>query len=740
MTGSSAADTPQESKVSRRDLLAGALVIGFAMKNAANAWAAEPNVLAGNGAAGPGSGIKIPSFAPNGFIRIGRDGRILLVMPSAEMGQGIYTAEATLIAEELEIGLDQLEVVAAPPDAVNYAQPLFKAQMTGGSTSIRGFWTPLRRAGATARIMLVAAAAEQWKIDPKDCVAHRGVVSHAPTGRILAYSALVDFALHQQLPRDIPLKTPKGFKLIGSPLKRIDTPAKVKGAAIFGIDVVVPAMKVAAIAMCPVDGGRLRSLDDTATRRLPGVVDVIRIDDAVAVVGDHYWAAKTGLAALQIDWDPGPNAAMSSETIRNDQKAAASTGTPIKGLLNGDIDAAFAAAKARIEAVYELPFLAHATMEPINTTVHVRPDGCDIWVGTQTPVVAQLLAAKITGHQPEKVVIHNQLIGGGFGRRLQADTIEQAVSFARQVKYPLKLVWTREQDIRHDRFRPTYYDQIAAGLDEHGSLMVWTHRITSGTVRKYFNAGGWPEGQLDKDAVDGSWDTPYDFLAIRVDWIRHDPPVKLNWWRGVGPTHNVFVVESFLDEVAHFAGRDPIDYRRHLLARTPRSLAVLNLAAEKARWSDPLPPRSGRGVSLHKNFDTHAAVIIEASVAPSGEIALRRIVAAVDCGIQINPDTIRAQIEGGLLFGLSAALYNGITFQAGQVQQGNFNDYRQLRINEVPPIDVHLVASDAHPGGMGEVGTVSAAPALANAVFAATGIRVRRLPFDRAMLATKDSA
>jgi isoquinoline 1-oxidoreductase subunit beta len=738
MTAAATTRTTQTSRVSRRDLLAGALVIGFATKHAAKARAAELN-LSANEALGLGSGSEIRSFALNGFIRVGRDGRILLVMPSSEMGQGIYTAEATLVAEELEIGLDQLEVVAAPPDAANYAQPLFKAQLTGGSTSIRGFWTPLRQAGAAARMMLIAAAAEHWKIEPTNCVAYRGVVSHAPTGRVLLYSELVDFALRQQVPQNIPLKAPKDFKLIGLPLKRIDTPAKVKGAAMFGIDFVVPGIKVAAIAMCPVDGGRLRSLDDTATRKLRGVVDVLRIDDAVAVVGDHYWAAKMGLDALRIDWDPGPNAAMSSEAIRYAHKTAASAGMPIKGLLNGDIDAAFAVAKVRIEAVYELPFLAHATMEPINTTVHVRPDGCDIWVGTQTPVVAQLLAAKITGHEPEKVVIHNQLIGGGFGRRLQADTIEQAVSFARQVTYPLKLIWTREQDIRRDRFRPAYYDQIAAGLDQYGSPIVWTHRITSGTVRKYFNAGGWPEGELDKDAVDGSWDTPYDFPAIRVDWIRHDPPVKLNWWRGVGPTHNVFVVESFLDEAAHFAGRDPIDYRRHLLARTPRSLAVLNLVAEKAQWSGPLPPRCGRGVSLHKNFDTHAAVIVEASVAPTGEIALRRIVAAVDCGIQINPDTIRAQIEGGLLFGLSAALYNEITFQAGQVQQGNFNDYRQLRINEVPPIDVHLVTSDAHPGGMGEVGTVSAAPALANAVFAATGIRVRRLPFDRAMLATKDS-
>jgi isoquinoline 1-oxidoreductase beta subunit len=393
-----------------------------------------------------------------------------------------------------------------------------------------------------------------------------------------------------------------------------------------------------------------------------------------------------------------------------------------------------------LAAEYELPFLAHATMEPINTTVHVRPDACDIWVGTQTPVVAQKHAARITGLPVDKVTLHNHLIGGGFGRRLQADTIEQAVRFAKQVSYPLKIIWTREQDIRHDRFRPCYLDRLSASLDEQGRPSAWVHRTTSGTVRRYFDEGGWPEGKLDKDAVEGAWDSPYAFPAIRVDWIRHDPLVKLNWWRGVGPTHNVFVVESFLDELAHAARRDPIAYRRELLDGNPRAMAVLNKVADAAGWTRPTAPRFGRGVSLHQNFGTYAAVVVEVAVAPSGEISLEKIVAAVDCGIQINPDTIRAQIEGGVLFGLSAALFNGITFSEGRVEQGNFNDYRQLRINETPPIEIHLVESNESPGGLGEVGTVSAAPALGNAIFAATGVRIRRLPIDRSLLSKRENA
>jgi isoquinoline 1-oxidoreductase beta subunit len=710
--------------ISRRELIVGGLMVAFASSTRSRAATSEAT---GRSAIG-------------GFVCISQEGGISLVMPSVEMGQGIYTAEAALLAEELDVRLDQIAAIAAPPDASLYAQPLFKAQMTGGSTSIRGFWTPLRQAGAAARSMLVAAAAHAWGVQPDECSTKDGVILHSSTGRALRYGEVAESAATLPMPEDPKLKSPGEFRIIGKSQRRIDTPAKVNGSAVYGIDVAIDGMKTAAVAISPVDGGKVKSVDETDARKIPGVIDVLQIEDAVAVVGEHYWAARSGVEALNVDWDLGPNAKLSTASIRAEVAKAADEGIPLKALERGDVEARLKSAAKRLTAEYELPFLAHATMEPINTTVHVRPDGCDVWVGTQTPVVAQKHAARITGLPVDKVALHNHLIGGGFGRRLQADTIGQAVHFAKQVSYPLKIIWTREQDIRHDRLRPCYLDRLLAGLDEQGRPSVWTHRTTSGTVRRYFDEDGWPEGKLDKDAVEGAWDSPYAFPAIRVDWVRHDPPVKLNWWRGVGPTHNVFVVESFLDELAHAAGQDPIAYRRALLDGNPRAMAVLEKVADAAGWNSRLKPRSGRGVSLHQNFGTFAAVVVEVAVAVSGEISLQKIVAAVDCGIQINPDIIRAQIEGGVLFGLSAALFNGITFSEGRVEQGNFNDYRQLRINETPPIEVHLLESNENPGGLGEVGTVSAAAALGNAIFAATGVRIRRLPIDRSLLSKRENA
>ncbi|WP_022723635.1 xanthine dehydrogenase family protein molybdopterin-binding subunit, partial [Rhodopseudomonas sp. B29] len=599
---------PQKAAVlglSRRSFLAGALVIAFARPGKAQA---------------PAGSIAAPAARLGGFVRIAATGEITLVMPSVEMGQGIYTAEAALLAEELDVRLDQIIAVAAPPDAALYAQPLFKAQLTGGSTSIRGFWTPLRQAGAAARAMLIEAAARRWTVDARECVTNDGVISHRPSGRSLPYAEVAAEAAALPMPTQPTLKRATDYKLIGRSLKRIDTPGKVDGSARFGIDVDVPGMKTAVLAICPVSGGKLKSLDDRQARKLPGVIDVLRIDDAVAVVGEHYWAAKTGRDALEIDWDFGPNAGLSSDSLRQDLLTAARNGTPIEALKRGDPDGAMASAKRRIDAEYEMPFLAHATMEPINTTVHVRPDGCDIWVGTQTPVVAQHHAAQITGLPLDRVAVHNQLIGGGFGRRLQDDTIVQAVRFAKQVPYPLKVIWTREQDIGHDRFRPCYHDRLSAALDDAGMPIAWTHRTTSGTVRKDFDEHGWPQGKLDKDAVDGAWDSPYAPPNMRIDWVRHDPPIGLNWWRGVGPTHNVFVVESFVDELAHSAGRDPIAYRRSLLsASNPRARHVLDVVEQASNWSAPSGARIGRGVSLHQNFGTFAALMVEVSVAPSGE-------------------------------------------------------------------------------------------------------------------------
>jgi isoquinoline 1-oxidoreductase beta subunit len=718
----------------RRFLTAGALLIGFAFLRPVRAFEREPDLAAIGALDAAATGFD--GFVPDGFIRVGVDGRIVLVVPSVEMGQGIATGEAMMIAEELEVGLDQVEVALAPADLNAYTQSLLKAQATGGSTSVRAFFIPLRQAGAAARTMLIGAAAERWRVPPAECVVARGVITHQRTGRTLTYGAVASAARRQPMPAEVSLKPVSQFKLIGKPAKRVDTAAKVNGTARFGIDAMVEGMRVAAIAMCPTIGGRLRSIDERASRALPGVVDVLRIDDAAAVVAEDYWTAKRGLDLLKIEWDEGPHTTLTSATLAESLRSA--QGTPINGSLTGDPDRVMQqVGKQRIEATYDLPYLAHAALEPINTTIHVRPDGCDIWVGTQVPEIARVVAAEIVGLPPEKVIVRNHLIGGGFGRRLAVDTIQQAARFGRQVGYPLKIIWTREQDIQHDRFRPAYHDTIAAALGKDGLPMAWTHRTRCSTVRSYYDRKTWPQGRLDPDAVAGAANLPYAIPALRSEWVRQDGPVALNWWRGVGETHNVFVVESFLDELAHAGGQDPVAYRRALLGKNPRSLAVLNKAAQSSGWGKPLPPRCARGISLHDSFGTHAALVLEVEVDTQGEIRLRRATAAVDCGIAVNPDSVIAQIEGGVLFGLSAALYNGITFENGRVLQSNFHDYRQIRMNEVPPFEVFVMPSEEKPGGLGEVGTVSAAPALANAIFAAAGVRLRALPIDRRALGAK---
>ncbi|MHB8528137.1 MAG: xanthine dehydrogenase family protein molybdopterin-binding subunit [Caulobacteraceae bacterium] len=545
-------------------------------------------------------------------------------------------------------------------------------------------------------------------------------------------------ASRQPVPPKVTLKDPKDFKLIGKPWRRLDTAGKVDGGTQFGIDIRVPGMLIAAVATCPVYGGKLRSVNDARARAVPGVKDVIRLDNAVAVTGPHYWAAKCGLDALDIDWDLGPNDDLSSEGLTEAMARASKTGAALVARQVGDLDHT----GKRIEAIYQIPALAHAPMEPLNAVVQVRADACEIWLGTQVPTRVVDIAAKVTGLPAERIIVHNQYLGGGFGRRLEVDSVAQAVAIARQVPYPVKMIWSREQDIQQDIPRPPYYDRISAVVDDHGYPLVWTDRVTSDSVGRRWAPVTLRKDGLDPDTVEGAAEPPYYLPNLKVEWLRHDMPGgrPVGWWRGVGPTHNLFKVESFIDELAHAAGKNPVAYRRHLLRKTPRALGVLNLAAEKFGWDRPAAgERIGRGVALGAPFGSFICVILETEVTPAGEIRMRRAVAAVDCGLVINPNTVEAQVQGGLVFGWTGALYSQLTYRKGAVQQSNFNDYRIMRMYETPPIEVHIVASSEHPGGIGEVGTAIAAPALGNAVFAATGVRIRTLPIDRGLL-IKDKA
>lgn len=669
-------------------------------------------------------------FAPDAFIRIDRKGLVTLIVPRVEMGQGTYTALPVLVAEELEVDPRDMRLEHAPASDKLYANPMSGFQNTGGSTSIRAHWLPLRRAGAAARLLLVQAAAATWQVEVADCVAEDGHVRHVRSGRRLGYGALSERAATLPLPTDVPLKPADRFKWIGKPLHRLDGADKVNGRAMFGMDARPEGVLVAAIVHCPVVGGRLGSVDDAAARKVRGVRQIVRVDNAVAVVADHYGAARKAAGLLEIAWDEGPSSGYSTERMVEDL-ARASLKAGAVARKEGDVAAAAARTGARtVEAIYQQPLLAHACMEPVNCTVHVRPDSCELWVGTQVPSRAQTVAAEITGMRPEQVTVNNHLLGGGFGRRLDVDFIAQAVRVARQVNGPIKVIWSREEDTRTSTLRPHHYNRLSAVLDERGMPTAWQHRVTGSSILARWAPARF-QNEVDGDAIRDAAG-PYAFDNVLIEYVRQEPAagITTGFWRGVGHMQNAFPVEFFMDELAEAAGVDPIEYRKRLLQKHPRARQVLDLVAARSGWGRPLPRGKGRGVALTFCFNSYAAQVCEVTV-DKGQLTVDRIVTVVDCGRTINPDTVTAQMQGGIVFGLSAAQFGDITIANGRIEQGNFDTYRILRLNEMPAVDIHLVSSADEPGGVGEVSTVLVAPSVVNAVHAATGQRVRRLPFSR---------
>ena len=672
-------------------------------------------------------------FAPNAFIRIDKTGTTTLVMPQVEMGQGVYTGVAMILAEELDADPAKILLEHAPPNEKLYTNPDFGIQATGGSTSLRAFWMPLRTAGATARAMLVQAAAQQWKVDPGSCTTSRSEVSHPASSRKIDYGALSDAAAKIMPPKNVPLKDPATFVLIGTPLKRYDTPDKVNGKVIYGIDAMLPGMKFATLAACPVFGGKVAHADEAAAKAVSGVQRVILLDNMVAVVGDHMWAAKQGLEALKVSWAEGEQAEVSSADLWQDIRTAShKEGVVAKS--RGDVEKGLSTGQ-RFEADYELPFLAHATMEPLNCTVLCKEDSCELWLGTQIIARVQQTTAALTGLPIEKVTVHNHLIGGGFGRRLEPDMALNAVRVAQQMKgVPVKVVWTREEDIQQDIYRPMYRNVISASLDG-GKVAAWKYKVCGASIMARWLPPAFQKG-IDVDAIDSAVDMPYDIPDFEVQYLRVEArSVPTGFWRGVGPNNNVFAIESFMDELARKAGKDPIAFRRDMLGKQPRLIAALDLVAAKSDWGQPLPSRVGRGVCVQPSFASFIATVVEAEVDQQGEVLLRRITTAVDVGTLVNPDSVEAQLQGGLVFGLTAALFGEITIKKGRVEQSNFHDYRMLRIHQMPRIDVHLIKSGEAPGGVGETGTTAGPPALRNAIFAATGVALKRLPIDRSALA-----
>src|SRR5437867_3645802 len=667
-------------------------------------------------------------FAPNAFVRIGTDDSVTVIVNHSEMGQGVYTALPMLVAEELDADWTQVRVEAAPVDpAYNHTQ--FGIQVTGGSTSTWSEWERLRKAGATARAMLIAAAAETWKVDPASCRAENGHVFHTASQRRLSYGRLAEKASSMTPPQNVALKDPKDFKLIGKPTKRLDTPEKTDGKGVFGLDVSVPGMLVAVVARPPVFGGKVKRFDTGKAKAVPGVRHVVEIDRGIAVVADGFWPAKLGREALEVSWDDGRLATLDSRKQRDEYaELAKKAGAVAKK--EGDAVNALSSAAKKLEAVYDLPYLAHATMEPMNCVADVRTDSCEIWVGTQFQTVDRDAAVKETGLKPEQVKLHTMLCGGGFGRRAVPDShfVVEAVQISKATRAPVKVIWTREDDMRGGWYRPRAYHTVSAGLGADGKPIAWQQRIVSQSIvaDTPFEKFVVKEG-VDETAVEGAKDIPYEIPNLLVDWHKAPAGVPVLWWRSVGHSHTAFVVETFIDELAHAAGKDPFEFRRELLTKHPRHKRVLEFVAEKAGWGKPLPLGRGRGIALHESFESYVAHVAEVSV-KDGKVRVHRIVAAIDCGPVVNPDTVQAQLQSGAVFGLTAALYGEISFENGRVKQRNFHDYPMLRMHEMPEVEAHIVPSEEKMGGVGEPGVPRVAPAVANAIFVLTGKRIRRLP------------
>lgn len=691
----------------------GGLVIGFYLPSSRLAAAEERSGSA---------------FMPNAFLKIGTDERVTVIVNHSEMGQGVYTALPMLLAEELDADWNKIAYESAPVDA-KYNHPVFGMQMTGGSSSVWSGFEQYRKAGAAARAMLIAAAAQQWNVDPKSLRTESGAVLDG-ANRKLSYGQLAEAAAKITPPEKVTLKDPNSFKLIGKPEKRLDTPEKISGKAIFGIDVRSPGMLTAVVARAPVFGAKLKSFDDSRARNMPGVRKIVAVPSGVAVVADSFWQAKVARDAVRIDWDEVEMHSFSTgKMMEQFRKQAQSPGTSVRR--DGDPDAALAQAAKKIEAVYEVPYLSHLMMEPLNCAVDLRADSCEIWTGTQFQTVDRAAAAKTAGLPNEKVQIHTTFLGGGFGRRAtpQSDFVVEAVHVAKAAAVPVKVVWTREDDMQGGWYRPAFLHAIIGGVDTSGSPVSWRSRlvgqsIMSGTMFESIMMKG---KQYDPVSVEGVDDLPYEIPNIAVESHQAQVGVPVQWWRSVGHSHTAFATECFIDELAALTQKDPYQFRRALLTKHPRHLAVLDLAAQKAGWGKPLPNGRGRGIAVHFAFESYNAQVAEVSVT-DGKVRVHRIVSAIDCGHYVNPGIIAAQLEGGAIFAASAALYQELTFENGRLQQTNFHTFPVMRMNECPEIETCIVESNEKSGGIGEPGVPCTAPAIANAVFAATGKRIRKLP------------